>query len=62
MTKKLEELSQSEKIDELHKDVKSIFSHLHSHDEAIRNMTLELETIVTLLKEVAETVKKLEKQ
>jgi len=61
MAKKLEELSQSDKIDDLRKDVKTIFSHLNSHDEAIRNMTLELETIVNLLKEVAETVKKLEK-
>ena len=61
MAKKLKELSQSEKIDDLRKDVKAIFSHLNSHDEAIRNMTLELETIVNLLKEVAETVKNLEK-
>ncbi len=60
MPKKSEELSQSEKIDELRKDVKILFSRLDSHNESIRNMTLELETIVTLLKEVSETVKKLE--
>ncbi len=61
MPKKSDELSQSEKIDDLRKDVKTIFSRLDSHNESIRNMTLELETIVGLLKEVSETVKKLEK-
>jgi hypothetical protein len=61
MPKKSEELSQSEKIDDLRKDVKTIFTQLNSHHESIRNMTLELETIVSLLKEVSETVKKLEK-
>lgn len=62
MTKKWEELSQSEKNTDLRKDIKTIFSQIGSQQEAIRNITLQLETVVNLLNEAAERVNRLEKR
>jgi ABC-type transporter Mla subunit MlaD len=62
MAKKWEELSQSEKITDLRNDVKTIFSNLNSQQEAVRNITLQLETVANLLNEVAQQVRRPEKR
>jgi hypothetical protein len=56
MAKNWDDLTQSEKIEDLRKDVKAIFGHLNELSESQRALNQRLESAVNLASEVAKKV------
>jgi uncharacterized protein YoxC len=62
MAKTWDKMTDSEKIEDLRKDVKTIFGHLNEIRDAQNDLASRLNGAVSLLSEVADAVKKLEKR
>jgi len=59
MTKKWEEMTQGEKIENLRKDVKAIFDHLKDLSSAQKALSQRLDGAASLANEVAKKVERL---
>jgi Ni,Fe-hydrogenase III large subunit len=59
MPKNWEEMTEAEKIEDLRKDVKTIFQHLNSITESQRQITHRLDQIGSLANEVYKKVERL---
>lgn len=60
MVKTWQKMTQAEKIEDLRKDVKSIFKHLKEIQSVQKSTIARLEGVSSLLSEVAVAIKKLE--
>ncbi|MGA3303871.1 MAG: hypothetical protein ABSC72_11365 [Methylovirgula sp.] len=60
MAKTWEQMAPEEKLEDLRKDIKTLFAHFNKMQESQEALAYRLNGAVSLLHEVAEAVKKLE--